>query len=94
MDNISKDKHMEDLNKDGKVDDVEMQLHRERVSSQRKMAYAALGGILASGAYIIGFADGDQIRAIGEALDFFWITLAGVVATHMGSEAWATKRKQ
>ena len=85
------DKFDSDLDGDGKIEQDEVDIVKKRVATHRKMAIYAMAALLLSGGYIIVFADPTQIEAYGSALDLFWITLGGIIATYMGAEIWASK---
>lgn len=82
-----------DLDKNGALDDFERKLTESRQKSQRLLAIFAMIGLVASGIYILTLADVSRIEALGTALDFFWVSMSGIVATHMGSEAWIASKK-
>ena len=82
-----------DLNHDGIVDEKEMDLNLIKRTTQRRMAIVSLIAILATGFYIAFGASPERLASLGSLLDLFWITLGGVIATYMGSEAYTLGRR-
>ena len=95
-------KQMIDSNSDGLVTGEEidlankMQELQEKVrksESQEKMAWVALVGILIFTAFLFSpNMDVTRLDSISEFIGMFYITLAGVVATYMGTQAWAMRK--
>ena len=95
-------KQMIDSNSDGLVTDEEIDLAskmhelQEKVrksESQEKMAWVALLGIILFTAFLFSsYIEIDKVDKIGEFIGMFYITLAGVVATYMGTQAWAMRK--
>ena len=95
-------KQMIDSNSDGLVTGEEidlankMQELQEKVrksESQEKMAWVALVGILIFTAFLFSpYIDVTRLDSISEFIGMFYITLAGVVATYMGTQAWAMRK--
>ena len=95
-------KQMIDSNSDGLVTDEEVDLAnkihelQEKVrksESQEKMAWVALLGIILFTAFLFSsYIEIDKVDKIGEFIGMFYITLAGVVATYMGTQAWAMRK--
>lgn len=81
-----------DLNADGKVDGEELNLHKNKLTTQKRIALIALCVLCFLGIYIAVFAPLDRIAQIGNVLDLFFITLGGVIATFMGAEAYISRR--
>jgi hypothetical protein len=81
-----------DLNGDGKVDGEELDIHKTKLRTQKRIALIALTVLCVLGIYIAMFAPIDRIAQIGSTLDLFFITLGGVIATFMGAEAYITRR--
>jgi len=80
-----------DIDGDGVIEQDEVDIVKKRVATHRTMAIFAMIALVGSGGYIVAFADPSQIEAYGSALDLFWITLGGIIATYMGAEIWASK---
>ena len=95
-------KQMIDSNSDGLVTGEEidlankMQELQEKVrksESQEKMAWVALVGILIFTAFLFSpYIDVTRLDSISEFIGMFYITLAGVVATYMGTQAWTMRK--
>ena len=95
-------KQVVDSNSDGLVTDEEINLAnkmhelQEKVrksESQEKMAWVALLGIILFTAFLFSsYIEIDKVDKIGEFIGMFYITLAGVVATYMGTQAWAMRK--
>ena len=95
-------KQMIDSNSDGLVTGEEidlankMQELQEKVrksESQEKMAWVALVGILIFTAFLFSpYIDVTRLDSIGEFIGMFYITLAGVIATYMGTQAWTMRK--
>lgn len=81
-----------DLDRDGVVEEDEVEIVKRRVSTHRKLALMAMLALLASGGWIIGVTDAEKVEALGGVLDLYWITLGGIIATYMGAEIWASKK--
>lgn len=81
-----------DLDRDGVVEEDEVEIVKRRVATHRKLALMAMLALLASGGWIIGVTDAEKVEALGGVLDLYWITLGGIIATYMGAEIWATKK--
>lgn len=81
-----------DLNGDGLVDETELELHKARMATQRRIAYAALIVMCFLGIYITIWLPIDRVAQISQALDLLWITLGGVIATYMGAEAYISRK--
>ena len=95
-------KQMIDSNSDGLVTGEEIDLAnkmhelQEKVrksESQEKMAWVALVGILIFTAFLFSpYIDVTRLDSIGEFIGMFYITLAGVIATYMGTQAWTMRK--
>ena len=95
-------KQMIDSNSDGLVTGEEidlankMQELQEKVrksESQEKMAWVALVGILIFTAFLFSpYIDVTRLDSISEFIGMFYITLAGVIATYMGTQAWTMRK--
>lgn len=82
-----------DLDHDGKVSEKEMKIMTARLRTQRRIAVVALVLMSAIGMYIAFWMPVERMEALGSLLDFFWITMGGIIATYMGSEAWMSSKK-
>ena len=93
---------MLDCNKDGITSEEEIntvtkiQELEERISkseAQEKMAWISLWGILVFTAILFTpWIDVTKLATIGEFVGMFYISLAGVLATYMGTQAWVLRK--
>ena len=95
------DKHPLDLNGDGKVSDVEMQLHLEfkrkeledadaQRDAMRKMTWFALAGLLfyPSGIFLTSlFGLHEAATLIANVAPTYFVAVAGLVAAFFGADA-------
>lgn len=84
--------HAADINKDGVLDNKELEFYKEREKYQRKMSYIALTAIIVTASFLLIVVDAEKLSKFDDILDMYFITLGGVIATSMGVSAWATKR--
>ncbi len=95
--------NMLDSDKNGVASDEEIsaaekiQALEERIrksEAQEKMAWISLFGILIFTALLfMPFVSIEKVAAVGEFIGMFYISLAGILAAYMGTQAW-TLRKQ
>ncbi len=72
----------------------ELQERIRKSEAQEKMAWISLIGILIfTGLLFTPFVSIEKVTAIGEFIGMFYISLAGILAAYMGTQAW-TMRKQ
>jgi len=83
-----------DLDRDGVVEEDEVEIVKRRVSTHRKLAILAMLALVVSGGWIIGVTESEKVEALGGVLDLYWITLGGIIATYMGAEVWSSKKQQ
>lgn len=94
---------MIDVDKNGVTTDDEIALAdkiqalEERIKksdAQEKMAWVSLISILVFTAFLFTpWVSIEKVVAIGEFIGMFYISLAGILAAYMGTQAW-TMRKQ
>jgi len=94
---------MIDVDKNGVTTDDEIALAdkiqtlEERIKksdAQEKMSWVSLIGILVFTAFLFTpWVSIEKVVAIGEFIGMFYISLAGILAAYMGTQAW-TMRKQ
>lgn len=66
----------------------------KKSEAQEKMAWVSLIGILIFTAFLfMPFVSIEKVAAVGEFIGMFYISLAGILAAYMGTQAW-TIRKQ
>lgn len=93
---------MLDCDKDGIASEAEIasvtkiQELEERISkseAQEKMAWISLWGILIFTAFLFTpYIDITRLSTISEFIGMFYISLAGILAAYMGTQAWALRR--
>jgi FtsH-binding integral membrane protein len=98
---MSEDKHPLDLNGDGKVSDVELELHLEfkrkeledqdaQRDAMRKMTWFALAGLLfyPSGIFLTSlFGLHEAATLIANVAPTYFVAVAGLVAAFFGADA-------
>lgn len=87
-------KYTTDLNNDGTIDKDEVAIIKRRFSTHRKLAIFSMLLLCVSGIWIIGFTPSEKITALDGVIDLYWITLGGVIATYMGSDAWSLQNNR
>lgn len=95
-------KLMLDENHDGLISQDEITLAKEvqdlkdkmkKSEDQSRMAWISLIAILVFTAFLFSpYVDVTRVDAISEFIGMFYITLAGVVAAYMGTQAWAMRK--
>ena len=93
---------MIDADKDGVVSQKELDNAKEiedlkekirKSAAQEKMAWISLFGILIfTGLLFMPFISIDKVAAVGEFIGMFYISLAGILATYMGTQAWTMRK--
>lgn len=91
-----------DENKDGVITQEELNLAKEiqdlkeemkKNENQSKMAWVSLIAILVFTAFLFSpYIDITRLDSISEFIGMFYITLAGVVAAFMGTQAWSMRK--
>jgi len=82
----------EEISSAEKIQELEEKIRKSE--AQEKMAWVSLTGILAfTGLLFMPFVSIDRVAAIGEFVGMYYISLAGILAAYMGTQAW-TMRKQ
>ena len=82
----------EEINAASKIQELEEKIRKSE--AQEKMAWISLIGILIFTAFLFTpWVNVEKVAAIGEFIGMFYISLAGILATYMGTQAW-TMRKQ
>lgn len=81
----------EEINSATKITELEERIAKSE--AQEKMAWASLWAILVfTGLLFMPFIDVARIAIIGEFVGMFYISLAGILATYMGTQAWALRK--
>ena len=86
-----------DLNRDGKIDSIEQQTVERKLKSQRRIAIAAMGGIVffpyfMATSLMFNFLQESDISVLADISGLYYVVLGGVVSAYMGVEAWLHKR--
>lgn len=89
---IDKNRDVIDLDGNGMIDESEAELHRAKMQTQRRIAFIALLVLCFSGIYMTVWLPLDRLAAIAAALDWFWVSLSGIIAAYMGAEAWVSRK--
>ena len=80
-----------DINGDGVVATDELEIHKSKMKTQRRIAFIALLTMCFLGIYITIYLPIDRVAQVSQALDLLWFTLGGVIATYMGAEAYISR---
>ena len=82
----------EEISSGSKIQELQEKIRKSE--AQEKMAWVSLIGILVfTGLLFMPFVSIEKVAAIGEFIGMFYISLAGILAAYMGTQAW-TMRKQ
>ena len=82
----------DEINSAEKIQALEERIKKSE--AQEKMAWVSLIGILIFTAFLFTpWVSIEKVVAIGEFIGMFYISLAGILAAYMGTQAW-TMRKQ
>lgn len=83
-----------DLNKDGVIDDRELNDYFKKVASYKIIAHIALGAmILFTFALITPYVPIERIKALEELVPMFYVMMGTLVATYMGVSTWMSIKK-
>lgn len=82
-----------DLDQDGTVEEDEIRILKRRLALQRRIATFSFLALIASGAWLMFGMTETRLEKMGSLLDLYFVTLGGVIATYMGSEAYATANR-
>ena len=81
----------EEINTVTKIQELEERISKSE--AQEKMAWISLWGILVFTAILFTpWIDVTKLATIGEFVGMFYISLAGVLATYMGTQAWVLRK--
>ena len=81
----------EEINSAEKIQALEERIKKSE--SQEKMAWVSLIGILIFTAFLFTpWVSIEKVAAIGEFIGMFYISLAGILATYMGTQAWTLRK--
>lgn len=95
------DKTLYDEDKDGKLDSdeiesadtaLDLELKEEKADTQRRMAWVAMGSILAVTAFVfLPIVPTDRLTVLIDLLPMFYIAQAGIVGAYFGMTAWMSR---
>ena len=81
----------EEINTVTKIQELEERISKSE--AQEKMAWISLWGILVFTAILFTpWIDVTKLATIGEFVGMFYISLAGILATYMGTQAWVLRK--
>ena len=81
----------EEINTVTKIQELEERISKSE--AQEKMAWISLWGILVFTAILFTpWIDVTKLTTIGEFVGMFYISLAGILATYMGTQAWVLRK--
>lgn len=83
-----------DLNKDGVIDDKELNEYFKKVESYKHIAHIALAAmIIFTLALLTPFIPIDRVKAFSELVTMFYVMMGTLVATYMGVSTWMSIKK-
>lgn len=68
---------------------VEIDLDRERWRNRRAMAWISIVGILLATYALFFIVDEARIDSLGEVISWFYMAMASIVGTYIGTTTWA-----
>ncbi len=72
----------------------ELEERIRKSEAQEKMAWVSLIGILVFTAFLFTpWVSIEKVVAIGEFIGMFYISLAGILAAYMGTQAWQLRKQ-
>lgn len=81
-----------DLNGDGIVTDKEQEIYERKAKNRRRMAWASLIALIASGFALMFFVPESRLSQLNGILELYWISLGGIVGAYVGMSAWASRK--
>jgi len=82
-----------DLDGDGIVSNKEREIIFDKIREQGYMAWISLILIIASGVYILAFAEESRVTALGNGvLDWFYIILGSLILAYYGVTTFLSKK--
>jgi len=90
---MDEEKEQIDLNGDGKMSSVEIDITKNRFKNRRRMAWLAVWSMVIFTAIMMSnLVDIERIKAIDSVMEMFYIAMASIVGAYMGFTTWATKK--
>lgn len=75
-----------------KIQELEERIRKSE--AQEKMAWVSLIGILVFTAFLFTpWVSIEKVVAIGEFIGMFYISMAGILAAYMGTQAWQLRKQ-
>jgi len=82
-----------DVDNDGKITPMEIDLTKTRFKNRRRMAWLAMWSMVALTTILLSdFVSIERIKAVDNVFEMFYIAMASVVGAYMGFTTWATKK--
>lgn len=83
-----------DLNKDGLIDDRELNNYFKKVDSYKHIAHIALFAIIIfTFSLMTPYVPIDRVRALADLVTMFYVMMGTLVATYMGVSTWMSVKK-
>jgi hypothetical protein len=81
-----------DINHDGKISKVEVNIAEDKFKNRRRMAWLALYSMVVFTAILLSpLITDDRIKALDNVFGMFYIAMASVIGAYMGFTTWASK---
>lgn len=82
-----------DVDNDGKITPMEIDLTKTRFKNRRRMAWLAMWAMVALTTILLSdFVSIERIKAVDNVFEMFYIAMASVVGAYMGFTTWASKK--
>lgn len=81
-----------DLNGDGIVSEHEEMAYERKAKNRRRMAWLSLIAMIATAFALMFFVPESRLERIENMLDFYWISLGGIIGAYVGISTWMTKK--
>lgn len=82
-----------DVDNDGKITPMEIDLTKTRFKNRRRMAWLAMWSMVALTTILLSdFVSIERIKAVDNVFEMFYIAMASVVGAYMGFTTWANKK--
>ena len=81
-----------DIDHDGKISKVEVNIVEDKFKNRRRMAWLALYSMVVFTAILLSpLITDDRIKALDNVFGMFYIAMASVIGAYMGFTTWASK---
>lgn len=81
-----------DIDGDGKVSEQEQIAYERKAKNRRRMAWVSLIAMIATAFALMFFVPESRLERIKDMLDFYWISLGGIIGAYVGISTWMTKK--